>query len=156
MKKAGFTLIELLVVISIISLLSSLVISSISTAREKSRDARRKADMNQLRVALQFYASNNNGFYPGETWCDSSIGTMASAGCPPVPASSDWNYSSVFVSSLINGGYIPKMPIDPINNSTYFYNYEPDCSQGRCPQGCCYFRLTARLESGGNFTLENY
>ncbi len=39
MRRNGFTLIELLVVISIISLLSSVVLSSLNTARDKARIA---------------------------------------------------------------------------------------------------------------------
>lgn len=56
--KKGFTLIELLVVISIISLLSSVVLSSLSSARAKARDARRKTDLVQIRTALEMYYSN--------------------------------------------------------------------------------------------------
>ncbi|MEK7074949.1 MAG: prepilin-type N-terminal cleavage/methylation domain-containing protein, partial [Patescibacteria group bacterium] len=44
----GFTLIELLVVISVIGLLSSIVLTTANSARMKSRNARRKSDMNQL------------------------------------------------------------------------------------------------------------
>jgi len=53
--KKGFTLIELLVVVSIISLLSSIVLASLNTARAKARDARRKSDLNEIRTALEFY-----------------------------------------------------------------------------------------------------
>lgn len=61
---AGFTLIELLVVISIISLLSSIVLTSVNSARAKARDARRVADFNQLRTALELYY-DKYGVYPG-------------------------------------------------------------------------------------------
>lgn len=54
-NKKGFTLIELLVVIAIIGILSSVVLASLNSARKKSRDARRVADVGQLRLALELY-----------------------------------------------------------------------------------------------------
>lgn len=63
MYKRGFTLIELLVVIAIIGILSSVVLASLNSARQKSRDARRVGDIKQLQLALEmFYDSTNN--YP--------------------------------------------------------------------------------------------
>ena len=54
-NKKGFTLIELLVVIAIIGILSSVVLASLNSARQKSRDARRVADIGQIRLALELY-----------------------------------------------------------------------------------------------------
>lgn len=51
----GFTLIELLVVIAIIGVLASIVLASLNSAREKSRDARRVADIKQIQLALELY-----------------------------------------------------------------------------------------------------
>ena len=62
-NKKGFTLIELLVVISIISLLSSIVLTTLSGARAKARDAKRMSDMLQIKMALDLYY-NDNGSYP--------------------------------------------------------------------------------------------
>lgn len=59
----GFTLIELLVVIAIIGILSSVVLASLNTARLKSRDTRRVADVKQLQLALQLYF-DAHGNYP--------------------------------------------------------------------------------------------
>jgi len=47
-KKSGFTLIELLVVISIIGLLSSIVLTSLNSARVKARYAKAQAEMDQF------------------------------------------------------------------------------------------------------------
>lgn len=62
----GFTLIELLVVIAIIGILASIVLASLNSARVKSRDARRVADIKQIQLALELYY-NDNAVYPSTT-----------------------------------------------------------------------------------------
>ncbi|MBX4187294.1 MAG: type II secretion system GspH family protein [Candidatus Doudnabacteria bacterium] len=64
-KNDGFTLVELLVVIAIIGILAAVVLVSLNTARLKSRDARRLADVRQVMTALELYY-NDNGAYPVE------------------------------------------------------------------------------------------
>ena len=76
MYNKGFTLIELLVVIAIIGLLSTTVMTSLNSARKKGRDARRQADMVQLRQALEMYY-DDKGVYPntgGRWWGVSANG----------------------------------------------------------------------------------
>ena len=62
----GFTLIELLVVIAIIGILSSVVLASLNDARQKSRDAKRIADVKQLQLALELFF-DSNASYPSST-----------------------------------------------------------------------------------------
>ena len=65
MPKSAFTLIELLVVIAIIGILSTLSVVSFNSARQKSRDTRRVADIRQIQTALEMYAFNRlDGLYP--------------------------------------------------------------------------------------------
>ncbi len=61
-NEKGFTLIELLVVIAIIGLLASVVLLALNSARAKSRDAKRLADVRQLASALELYFNDINGY----------------------------------------------------------------------------------------------
>lgn len=56
----AFTLIELLMVISIISLLSSIVLGYVGSARAKSRDSVRLSDMQQINTAANMYRDDKN------------------------------------------------------------------------------------------------
>jgi len=62
-NRKGFTLIELLVVIAIIGLLSTLAIVSLNTARQKSRDTKRMADIRTLQSAVEL-CTNEAGSPP--------------------------------------------------------------------------------------------
>lgn len=53
--KKGFTLIELLVVIAIIATILGMALPNFLGARERARDTKRKAEMNQLKSALRLY-----------------------------------------------------------------------------------------------------
>lgn len=92
-KKGGFTLIELLVVIAIIGVLASIVLASLNSARRKSRDSRRVADIKQLQLALELYF-------------DAAVG-----GSPNYPAA---------LSSLAPT-YIPTVPVDPLGGSYGYF-----------------------------------
>ena len=65
-KSKGFTLIELLVVIAIIGVLSTLILLQLNVARAKARDAKRIADINQLRTAVELHLDERGGSYPGD------------------------------------------------------------------------------------------
>jgi prepilin-type N-terminal cleavage/methylation domain-containing protein len=62
MKKQGFTLIELLVVIAIIGILSSVVLASLNTARQKGKDAAAKAELSGMRAQAELDGDTDNGY----------------------------------------------------------------------------------------------
>ncbi len=76
MKKftKGFTLIELLVVIAIIGILSSVVLASLNTARDKGANAAAKANLNNARAQAELFYDDNNNTYTGV--CAAGSGTI--------------------------------------------------------------------------------
>ncbi len=53
--KKGFTLIELLIVIMILGVMAALITGNFFTSLKKGRDAKRKADLEQVQRALEMY-----------------------------------------------------------------------------------------------------
>jgi general secretion pathway protein G len=105
----GFTLIELLVVIAIISLLSTVVMTSVTSARAKARDTRKQADFRSIATALQlFFDTNNrmpNNYHPG-------FGATEGDG-----------YYEQSMQELINAGFLSKVPKSPGGGLYRYYNY---------------------------------
>lgn len=71
--KKGFTLIELLVVIAIIGLLSSIVLASLSTARNKGATAAVQATMKQFADQAAIYRSSNPSFGSSISTCSLGV-----------------------------------------------------------------------------------
>lgn len=80
--KQGFTLLELLIVIAIIGILVTIATASYSSAQNKSRDARRRADVKAISNAFEQFYADNNGTYPSS--CSVSS-TYLPAGMPTDP-----------------------------------------------------------------------
>ncbi len=86
--RKGFTLIELLVVISIVSLVSSVVLASLNSSRQKAKIAKFLSEINSLRTALYLFY-DKKGIFPGN---DQSY---------PNP-------SNYLINTMILGSIVPK------------------------------------------------
>jgi len=94
-SKKGFSLIELLVVISIMAILMALGAVTFSTAQQKGRDAKRRADISAVQKGFEQYFAEN-ATYDSNTSCTTMGGDTAffPAGLPRDPRnSSPYTYS---------------------------------------------------------------
>src|SRR5690606_28388603 len=117
----GFTLIELLVVISIISLLSSVVLSSLNSARARARDAKRLSDMRQYQTAIALYKTDNQNSAP----------LFGTGGSGQITSTSTIGVS---LTSALQS-YLSELPLDPANGIYWYCNRNGATGQDA---GCIY------------------
>lgn len=136
---SGFTLIELLVVIAIIGILSSVVLTSLNSARVNARDAKRDLEAVQMRNALALFELDYGG-YPR---CIPIGGSGVANVCD---TAAEFNNASANVSNALTGAaytytepssiatrllrfahaqtkYIARIPVDPLDDATTGYRY---------------------------------
>jgi len=83
MRKNGFTLVELLVTMTVIAILMGLAFVSFSGTKKTARDGKRKADLEQIRSALEMYRSDNEK-YPSSLSDLTSGGYLSSLPADPL------------------------------------------------------------------------
>lgn len=107
--RRGFTLIELLVVISIVALLSTLAVVSLSSARRKSNNAKKLADVNAIYKAIELYY-NETGYYPNTSGGLDDYSGRLYLGRPDYNVLSRDNGFSNTPSGTVYMGFIPPPP----------------------------------------------
>jgi len=128
-NKKGFTLIELLVVIAIIGLLSTLAVVALNSARQKSRDSKRVADIKQVQTALELYFADSTNGYPAGNLVLGGPGAKALC-------SAGWNSASCGSGSTTYMGLVPAAPTPS------------DCASGAGSNDYSY-----NLVSADNYTI---
>ncbi len=156
MNKKGFTLIELLIVIGILAILTAAVVIVLNPAEllKQSRDSQRMTDLDAMKNAIALFLADEKTF--------TANGSVVTGNCYVYPAGVALNCggrhgakttTAVQSTVVTGGGWIPlnltaissgsplsALPIDPTNNTTYFYSFSGDTTQ-------LTFELDAFLES---------
>ena len=141
-KQKAFTLIELLVVIAIIGLLASIIMVSLSNARAKGRDAKRRADLKQIATALELYYSDFG------TYIIVDSVTTQTTGYPGCACGwFSYNYGTGAIGQgLADDRYLASNPHDPGGSDTGSVAGKTGYMMYGCPSLTNSYALWAGLE----------
>ncbi len=127
-KTRGFTLIELLVVIAIIGILSSVVLASLNSARNKGSDAKIKAQLSGLRAAAEVYYDNTSNSYGTAVTGSTAAATRIGPGCG----------EAMFIST-------------EVAPYTLLTNFPSASDAGRCTSSGTAYAVSAELSGTNSF-----
>lgn len=154
----GFTLLELIIVIGILAILGTVSVLVLNPAQlfAQARDTTRIQDLQTLNSALGLYVSSVSS--PDLDGGTASCSTLCYTGASGVAANCGTRHGTktttidstrevdgngwvpVAFSTLPGGAPLSALPVDPTNDSTYFYSYACDNTNKT-------YELNADLES---------
>ncbi|MFH0890624.1 MAG: type II secretion system protein [Candidatus Liptonbacteria bacterium] len=157
-KQKGFTLIELLVVIAIVAVLSVVVILTLNPAEllKQARDSNRVSDLSTVKSAVALYlADGQTTWNVTSTWCYATTSTAparcggyfgtqvtaTSTGSGTAAANNGTGWVPLNFAAITSGAPFGQLPLDPLNNSQYFYAFNGTSTNNS-------FKLGANMESG--------
>jgi prepilin-type N-terminal cleavage/methylation domain-containing protein len=154
MARKGFTLIELLIVIAIIGILAAAVVVVLNPAEllAQARDGQRMNDLSAVVSAINLYVASTSSpeMVYGSQTATSNV-TVSGAACPFTQLSASCATDSTTVTNgtgwitvnfdeVAGGSPLPTLPMDPTNNTTYYYAYAGEETGNT-------FEVNCRLES---------
>jgi len=134
-RNSGFTLIELLVVISIIGLLSSVVLTSLSSARKKAKDASIILSANSIMKSAQIDSLSTLDYSPyymaiwageGESACDNWYGATSNpaglrAACKSIVRNVGGDNTEITWQNTWGGSYVKYSVMAWLPSKQVFY-----------------------------------
>lgn len=97
-KMKGMTLIELVIVVTIIAAVAVIALAIYRAQADKALDAKRKADLARIQVAVEEYEKDNECYPPPQLLnCNPGTGLLP---------------------------YLDKIPCDPVTKASYYYDYD--------------------------------
>lgn len=171
--RKGFTLIELLIVIGILAVLATITVLVLNPAQlfAQARDSQRISDLGTIKSGINLYLATVSsptmavaGTCGTSFWSsldDTTVPTPTStfSGTPTIHVNSGLRTVSgegwvpISFASTTGGATLSTLPIDPVNNNQFRYNYQ-------CNSGARTFELNADMEStryanGGSDDVES-
>jgi prepilin-type N-terminal cleavage/methylation domain-containing protein len=147
----SFTLIELLVVVLIIGILATLIIMSVAHNAQKSRDTKRKADLQTIADAFDAYYYQNGTYQLDKSNCGASNTAEGFYKCDRTTCNSQSYPSNSIAQCLVAAQVLGVAPADPLfqhagaNSFDYMVYYVIDKRGQKHPEkGVCIY---AHLES---------
>jgi len=140
----GFTLIELLVVIAILAVLGVAVTLILNPAQlvRQGRDSTRMSDMAAVHRAIGLYfADQQEVSFANGPFCTSGTASPGGGGCTENATTTvDSNgWVPIDFTSMTTGAPLSRLPLDPVNNDTYFYAFASNDQEE--------YELNANMES---------
>lgn len=132
-RKKAFTLIELLFTIAIISLLSSLILNNLSSAKMKTNDTKISEDLRQFKTAVDLYYNDNKTYPPiaanyksknfsindsQYSWSGKLAFFIKKAEAAVVHSTPLCDNFDKIAASLVSRKYLANIPIHPYDNDT--------------------------------------
>jgi prepilin-type N-terminal cleavage/methylation domain-containing protein len=130
--QCAFTLVELMIVVALIAVLATIAIMSLQGQISKGYDARRKSDINRLKIAVEEYEKDHN-CYPQYVVCNDGGQTALQP-------------------------YLNIIPCDPVTNTSYYY----DNDGSSCPNWYRFYaklqtsddpQITPNIGLGGQYNF---
>ena len=157
----GFTLIELLVVVSIIALLVSILMPSLSSAREGAKTVKCAANAKQIGLAMQ-YVVDVHGVYPFQ---DDSIAAASKPGHKNLAFAGGWVVLGTWLDVLFTTRNLPDLDVaycpkdrrpDPMAESRGMDSAWQFAMPKAAKAGCdVSYGISAAMESNGYFGAQS-
>lgn len=115
----GFSIVEMVIVLAMIMVLSTLMVSFINPSEQnkKARDEKRFSDISKLERVISEYRIDK-GYLPDEEMILRTSTSLPTGSSGPLAMSNGTGWLPGDLSR-----YTTSLPLDPKNDSTYFYSY---------------------------------
>jgi prepilin-type N-terminal cleavage/methylation domain-containing protein len=148
-RQKGFTLIELLVVITIIGLLAAIALPNYIKAKDKAKEAEVKANVRTIEIALERYATDNDGSYPRYIWGGDELGWDYYFNNEFVSSTNENGTESAIFDPLVLYNYVESYPRNPFVRDGKSVIFQTTAFDGDLGQGDPRFGYSGTLMGNG-------